>query len=173
MKREITILVDDREKKPLAFPSTLVMLNPNQVPERKAQVTIKIETEKARLTTADYLIKGADTVGGIERKGSISEIAQNCLTTASRSRFIDCLKRLKDNFKYPILLFEGEIHKVQSARIHIPGPKFNPGIAVDALMRLTLEYEVPIYLMPCTTIAQRRATGEWAARLLINTGLMD
>ena len=67
MKREITILVDDREKKPLAFPSTLVMLNPNQVPERKAQVTIKIATEKARLDTADYLIKGADTVGGIER----------------------------------------------------------------------------------------------------------
>ena len=173
MKREVTIVVDDREKKPLAFPSTLIFLDPSKLPTHKKQTTLKINVEKARIKTADYLLKGDPTVGGIERKGSISEIAQNCLTTDGRRKFVDCLKRLKDNFKYPILLFEGEIHKVQSARIHIPGPKFNPGIAVDALMRLTLEYEVPIYLMPCTTIAQRRATGEWAARLLINTGLMD
>ena len=173
MQKEIVILVDDREKKPLLFPSTIVMLNPHQPPTSKKQVTVRIAAQKCRLETADYLIQGDDSVGGIERKGSISEIAQNCLTKDGRRKFLDCLKRLKDNFKYPILLFEGEIHKVQSARIHIPGPKFNPGIAVDALMRLTLEYEVPIYLMPCTTIAQRRATGEWAARLLINTGLMD
>tara|TARA_R100001594_G_scaffold45687_2_gene78587 strand:- start:14121 stop:14642 length:522 start_codon:yes stop_codon:yes gene_type:complete len=173
MKREVTVLVDDREKKALSFPSTLVFLDPSKIPTHKKQVTIRVNVEKARLDTADYLLKGDPSVGGIERKGSISEIAQNCLTTDGRRKFLDCLKRLKDNFKYPILLFEGDVHKVQSAKIHIPGPPFNPGIAVDALLRLTLEYEVPIYMMPCSTIAQRRATGEWAARLLINTALMD
>jgi hypothetical protein len=173
MKKEITIVVDDREKKPLAFPSTIVFLDPSKMPTHKKQTTIRIHTEKARLNTADYLLKGDPTVGGIERKGSISEIAQNCLTNDGRRKFVDCLKRLRDEFSKPYLLFEGDIHKIQSAKIHIPGPPFNPGIAVDSLMRLTLEYDVPIYLMPCSTIAQRRATGEWAARLLINTALMD
>ena len=173
MKREIVILVDDREKKPLPFPSTIVMLNPHHQPHLKKQVTVQITTQKARLKTADYLVQGADTVGGIERKGAISEVAQNCLVQAGRKKFIDCLQRLQDTFKYPLLLFEGDIHKIQTAKMHGPGPPFNPGIAVDALIRLTVEYKVPIFMMACTTIAQRRATGEWAARLLINTALMD
>jgi len=173
MQREITLLVDDREKKPLPFPSTLVFLDPSKSPTDKVSTTIRLVTEKTRLETADYLVKGDPTVGGIERKGSISEIAQNCLTFNGRRKFTDCLKRLKDTFKHPLLFFEGDIHKIQTAKIHIPGKPFNPGIAVDALIRITLEYNIPMHTMPCTTIGQRRATGEWAARFLINTALMD
>ena len=167
MNRDWTIIQDTREKKPLLFPGNIRLPDDSSLPTKRKTVLVRIHTVKETLKTGDYLLRGYEGCTMIERKGSLREIAQNCLTRKDRPRFVDCLKRMRDSCEDPVLLLEGTPLGMTKVSKHVP----EPAAAVDALMRLLHEYGITLFLLPTQTASHRRASGEWALRLLINGAL--
>ena len=81
------IIVDTREQQPWTFE--------------------KMEQTVAKLDTGDYSLKGLEELFCIERKGNVSEFANNI----TEKRFKDVVERLSQ-FKYPFLLFEFDLEDV-------------------------------------------------------------
>ena len=160
MKREYTLLIDEREKKPFTFPEYMVCLDPSKDPCRQSGITVRIRTQKRTLKTGDYTLDGGAAV--VERKGSLNEITQNLLTPDGRRRFADCCRRLRDETARPLLLLEGLVGQPEPK----PG-KPHPGLAIDSLLRILQEYAIGLIVLPTGTAGQRRAAGEWTARWLI------
>lgn len=95
---DFTIIVDTREQTPWTFDNYVVA---NQ-----------------KLDTGDYSIQGLEHIFTIERKKSVSEIANNI----SEKRFDKELERLK-NFKYSFLLLEFSLDNVLDYPIGSTVPK--------------------------------------------------
>jgi hypothetical protein len=152
--------VDTRERKPLSFPAYLaVMVDP----VRRTHTTTAIRTVSQKLETADYVCLEAPEGVVIERKGSLDEISKNVLTSTGRRRFIAELERLNDCCKWPYILFEGTPATIARPTKRNPSPH----LGIDALLELSLCYNVPMLLLPSGGVAARRRIGEYAARLLI------
>lgn len=163
IQRRYSILVDTREKKPLRFPSFMPMLRSPLVGDT---TTVQIHTIKQKLDTADYVLQGFEHLTGIERKGSIREVANNCLTF-DRDRLRRCLERMQKEFRYPILLLEGTVKALLSdRRVH------KPYRALDALHRLLAEYRIPLLMLPSASHSNREIMGETVARILINNAIV-
>ena len=160
MKKEYTILVDEREKKPLTFPEYIVCLNPGKDPCHQTGTTVRLLTQKRTMKTGDYKIDGHPAL--LERKGSISEISQNLLTSEGRRRFTECCRRLRDESPCPAVMLEGLVIMPE-----VIAGKPHPGLAIDALLRILNEYRIQLLVLPTSTAGQRRAAGEWTARWLI------
>ena len=158
---EVTVLIDNREKKPLSFPTHLVVLDRKALPTSGKSRTVVVRTQPQTLKTGDYRLVGGTSA--IERKGSFAEIANNCLTTDGRRRFLECCRRLRDECRTACILFEGQVggFEVQAGLPH-------PGVAADSLLDIMGEYGLPLMLLPLTTIGQRRAAGEWSLRWLLS-----
>jgi ERCC4-type nuclease len=168
LNRDYTIRHDDRENKPLLFPDYLCLLAPGS---RKRGVTIGLTVEKRRMKTADYLLVESPRRIIVERKGSLTEVAQNCLTLTGRAKFVDCCKRLRDACDHPYILLEGTIDRlVRTARTYTVD---DPWLAVDAFQRLSIEYGVPIIFLPSTSQVQRKAVGQYIAHLLVNGAITN
>jgi len=86
-KYTFNIIVDTREQKPWTFASC--------------------NTVKKKLDTGDYSIEGLEHLLCIERKNSVSEIANNI----SESRFKDELQRMSD-YLYKFILLEFNLQDV-------------------------------------------------------------
>ena len=160
------ILVDNREKIPLLFPSHIVMLCRNCVPHARKARTIQVTTEPAHLKTGDYALQGNLARILVERKRDFSELARNCLTLDGRRKFSDECKRLANECDHPVLLVEGSIP--QLLRTYRPYTNESPWLAVDAYQRLCLEWGIETVYLPSSSTAQRRVVGEFIAHLLIN-----
>lgn len=160
VKKEYTILVDEREKKPLTFPEYIVCLNPGKDPCHQTGTTVRLITQKRTMKTGDYKIDGHPAL--LERKGSISEISQNLLTSEGRRRFTECCRRLRDESPCPAVMLEGLVIMPE-----VIAGKPHPGLAIDALLRILNEYRIQLLVLPTSTAGQRRAAGEWTARWLI------
>lgn len=166
MKRSYTIAVDTRERKPLPFPPYLPVLVD---PVRRTHTTVAVKTVPLKLDTADYHIVGIEGQGVvIERKAGIDEISKNVLTSRGRKNFIAELERLRDHCKWPYILFEGTPATVARPTTRNPSPH----LGVDALLELSLGYNVPMLLLPSGSAAARRRIGEYAARLLIRGAIL-
>ena len=164
MKKEWTIIQDTREKKPLKFPANLKVLDDNFPPCKQRMVTVRLHTVEEKLEAGDYLLRGHEGDTIIERKGSLREIAKNCLNEKDRVRFIKALVKLKDACTNPVLMLEGTPLLMERPCQNVP----NPACATDALMRLMKEYKIEFILLPGTTYSHRRACANWVARMLIN-----
>lgn len=163
------ILIDDREKKPLPFPTYLPIWDPRSPPGSPRKITVRIIEEKRTLTTGDYLLGSAPNACGIERKGSLDELRANLATKTGRRRFLDCMKRLTDTFQNPVLFLEGT--PLELART-VRGPHTDAEVTRDLLTATLSSYpKVSLLLLPCGTIPQRKAAAEWVASLLIFGGL--
>ena len=167
MQRDWVIIQDTREKKPLLFPKTLAMWDPATSADRPRNIRVNLHVIREKLDTADYALQGHDKSTLIERKGSLREITKNCFHFKDRQRFLDCIKRLRDSCDNPILLLEGTPTLMLKPTKEVPKPHFS----VDALLRILMEYKIGFWFIPSTTIANRRAAGEWTARALINGAL--
>lgn len=86
-KYSFNIVVDTREQKPWTFAAC--------------------NTVKKKLDTGDYSIEGLETILCIERKNSVSEIANNI----SESRFKDELDRMS-SYLYKFILLEFNLQDV-------------------------------------------------------------
>lgn len=163
MKKEWTIIQDTREKKPLKFPANLKVLDNNFPAHKQRMVTIRLHTIANKLEAGDYLLQGYESNTIIERKGSLREIAKNCLNKKDRIRFIKSLKKLRKACDHPILMLEGTPLQMERPCKNVPHPE----AAIDGLMRLIREYNTELILLPGTTYSHRRACANWVARLLI------
>ena len=165
MKKAWTLVIDTREKVPLHFPAHLVVLDDKTPPLQKKAVTVKLSTVKERLKTGDYLLQGHRDQVLVERKGSLREVAQNCLS-GDRDRFLKSLERMRDECRVPILFLEGSITKF----LGMPSKELGdiqPELCLDALIRLTLRFGIHLFIQPTATLSQRRRAGEMVARFLL------
>ena len=164
MKKEWTIVQDTREKKPLKFPANLKVLDDNHPPHKQRMVTVRLHTVQDKLEAGDYLLRGHEGKTIIERKGSLREIAKNCLNEKDRVRFIKALTKLRDACDHPIVMLEGTPLEMEKPCKNV----HSPAAAVDAFMRLMREYKIELILLPGKTYSHRRACAIWVARMLIN-----
>jgi hypothetical protein len=124
---------------------------------------------KRYLSEGDYCISGHESACLVERKGSINEVAMNCLSR-DRKRFVDALERLADSTEHPVLFLEGSPVDL-TGRLQ-PGSNLpESGPALDALFDLTHRYNIDLVIAPAKTVRQRRAAGEMVARLLLSAVL--
>lgn len=156
------IVVDSREKRPMPFPAHIPFW---ATPKRR--VTIKLVQEVRTLKTADYILGGAPSQVGIERKADLDELHQNLCTASGRKRFLSCLDRLSSEFAQPVLFLEGTpAHLMRSTYKDV-----DPARVRDQLMSACAHYKVSLLMYPTATIPQRRVAAEWLASLLIAGGL--
>ena len=145
----------------------MVCLDDKAPVSRRKEATIRIHSVNHKMDTGDYALQGYENVVLIERKGSLSEIAGYCLTKDGRRRFISQIDRLKESASVPYVLLEGTPQDLKKPTVYVP----KPHLALDAFQRILMEREVPLLLLPSTTLSARRGMGEWVARLLINGAL--
>jgi len=169
VKKQWTIIQDTREKKPLKFPANLKVLDDSYPPHKQRMLTVRLHTVKDKLEAGDYLLQGHEDNTIIERKGSLREIAKNCLNEKDRIRFIKSLKKLQSACTHPVLMLEGTPLEMERPCQNVP----NPACAIDALMRLMREYKIEMILLPGKTYTHRRACAIWVARLLITGALTN
>ena len=146
------------------FPSTLCFLDDQLPPTKLKSTTVRVQVVEATMKTGDYALMGHESDVLVERKGSLREVAGNCLTKDGRRRFIAQVDRLREECKKPYLMLEGTPQDLLKPCRNVP----KPFLALDAFQRILMERGVPILLLPGNTVSARRALGEWVARLLIN-----
>lgn len=156
------IVVDNREKLPLLFPEHLVARNPSALPGSPSTVVYRLHVVTRELRTADYILEGSNGVG-IERKKNLDELRGNLMDGQGRRRFLDCLDRLRTEFRHPWLLLEGDPLSLSK----MVSPQAKPEVVRDLLLEALMRYNVSLMTLPTHTPSQRRAAAEWAASLLI------
>ena len=157
MKQTYEILVDTREKKPLPFPEHVSVWDRDRW---HSQRTVGIRTRSHKMAVGDYAIEGGGVL--VERKGSLREVAQNCMSR-DRARFLDCLDRMHAAPERAVLVLEetpSSIVKQESRNQKVQG-------AIDALMDELIVRDISLILVQTNTLAQRRDAARLVARLLI------
>lgn len=103
-------------------------------------------TENYKLDTGDYSIKGMEDVVAFERKGSITELANNI----TQKRFTNELERL-ESFKYKYLVLEFNLDKILSFPhgSGIPSSKLkyirvSNKFFMKRIAQIQVQYNVPI-----------------------------
>jgi ERCC4-type nuclease len=171
------VVADSREQNPLPIPGFLEILDPHNLPTKKASTVVKVEVVRRALKAADYVLEGnggvvytADASKGaavVERKYSVDEVGENLFNPTRRPAFIRLLTRMRESWSHPILLIEGGLSTLFRQGLHHP-----PGLVIDGLQRLTMEYGVPIQLTgDGRGLTQRQHLGEYVTRYLINGSL--
>ena len=98
MDNNFTIIVDTREQKPWQFN--------------------EYATAVRKLDTGDYSVEGLENILCIERKRSVSEIANNI----TESRFKDVLSRMS-KYRFPFILLEFDLQDVLNFPVGSEIPK--------------------------------------------------
>lgn len=159
--------MDDREKRPLAFPATIQVARAYWPGHPHRLERIRLEVVRKRLETGDYSLLGYEKATIVERKWSLSELASNCFTD-DRERFLACLERLRNAASWPVLVLDGGLDKYLKPDPNVPAP---PEAILDELHRLCNRFRIRLQLLPGGTARQRLLAGEWVARTLVNGAL--
>lgn len=160
--RDITILVDNREKRPLPLPETITVHDHNSLPHTRATRIVHVHTKSTRLETGDYQLLGYEHAVCIERKASFDELDNNLHNSKGRILFLEELVRLRRDHARPILLLEGDPISLTRTR----GPHTNADATRSQLAFLLNMYGISFHVMGTSSILQRRAAGIWLATLL-------
>jgi ERCC4-type nuclease len=136
---KFTIIVDTREQQPWEFGLHV--------------------TSKEKLDTGDYSIKGLEHLLTIERKKSVSEIANNI----TENRFKDVLNRMSQ-IPYKFMLFEFDLEDVYSFPMGSDIPKklwdkikISPKYLLKYLTELQLNYGIHIIYCGDASNAEKMA----------------
>ena len=116
--KKLRIVVDEREKKS-GIPDFL----------KKTGINLEIKT----LQVGDYIV-APETV--VERK-TISDLASSIFD----GRLFDQCNRLKEHYKFPILLIEGDIDKMEELTE-------NPFIIYGAISSVVIDFKIPVIPTP-------------------------
>ena len=134
-----TIIVDTREQQPWEFGLHI--------------------TAKKKLDTGDYSIEGLQHLLAIERKKSVSEIANNI----SESRFKDVLERL-NKIPYKFMLFEFDLEDVYNFPVGSDIPKklwdkirISPKYLLKYITEVQLNYGIHVIYCGCAEDAEKMA----------------
>ena len=136
---DFTIIIDTREQQPWSFEH--------------------YTTASRKLDTGDYSIEGLEDVVCIERKKSVSEVANNL----TESRFIDVVDRMS-RFKYAFLLLEFDLAQVLSYTIGSNLPrrlwdkiKISPAFIVKHILELQLNHNIKVLFCGSSSDAEQMA----------------
>lgn len=162
MQREFTVLVDEREKKPLPIPPFLKVWDRSTSWDRCTPTTVRITTRTVLLPTGDYILEGHPAACIIERKAHLTELHTNVLTVTGRRRFTAELDRLRRECHTPIVLLEGAPHTLKAVR-----PPIDADLVRDHLLSLLHAYSIGFHLLPTDSPTARRSAGEWLVATLI------
>lgn len=123
---DYTVIIDTREQKPWEFSD--------------------FSTTVAKLDTGDYSIEGLEDLLCIERKRSISEIANNI----TEKRFKDVLSRMS-KYRFPFILLEFDLNDVFDFPIGSDIPKklwnkirIKPQFILKNLIEMALVYNIHV-----------------------------
>lgn len=135
----IKIIVDTREQQPWEFP--------------------RHETASRKLDTGDYSMEGFEHLLCIERKKSVSEIANNI----TESRFKDVVARM-ETFQYAFLLLEFELDDVLAYPVGSNVPKkmwdklkITPKFILKHLVELQILHNIKVLFCGSPSSAERMA----------------
>ncbi len=117
----LRIVVDEREKK-------------SGIPDLLRKVGIGMEVKM--LPVGDYVV-APETV--VERK-SLPDLVSSVFD----GRLFDQCSRLKENFKFPIILMEGNVDEIENITE-------NPLVFYGAVSRIALDFKIPIIPTPSAT----------------------
>lgn len=133
------IIVDTREQQPWEFENMVKSVS--------------------KLDTGDYSLQGLEHMLCIERKKSVSEVANNI----TESRFKDVVARM-DTFKYAFLLLEFELDDVLSYPVGSNVPKkmweklkITPKFILKHLIELQLLHNIKVLFCGSPSSAERMA----------------
>lgn len=159
----VTVEVDDRERKPLTFPTHLRVRTGG-----KGIATYEIVVRDAHLSAGDYRLAEYPRAGLCERKGGLQELAQN-LYSADRVRFNRAHARLHSAASYPFWLVE-----CSSADLLRPPPHGTAkhGDVWDGFSKLCLAHGTPMIFCPASSPRQKSQAGELVVRALIQAALL-
>lgn len=136
---DFTIIIDTREQQPWPFEH--------------------YTTASRKLDTGDYSIEGLEDIVCIERKKSVSEVANNL----TESRFIDVVDRMS-KFKYAFLLLEFDLAQVLSYPIGSTLPrrlwdkvKISPAFIVKHILELQLNHNIKVLFCGSSSDAEKMA----------------
>jgi ERCC4-type nuclease len=136
---DFTIIIDTREQQPWSFEH--------------------YTTANRKLDTGDYSIEGLEDVVCIERKKSISEVANNL----TESRFIDVVDRMS-KYKYPFLLLEFDLAQVFSYPIGSTLPrrlwdkvKISPAFIMKHILELQINHNIKVLFCGSSSDAEKMA----------------
>lgn len=134
------IIIDTREQQPWEFDNCV--------------------TACRKLDTGDYSIEGYEDILCIERKKSVSEVANNI----TEKRFKDVIDRMKV-YKYSFLMLEFDLEDILSYPIGSNVPKhmwnkikISPGFILKHLLELQLHHNIKVLFCGGPTNATKMAT---------------
>lgn len=139
---DFTIIVDTREQKPWHFEEEYAVAH-------------------SKLETGDYSIEGLEDILCIERKRSVSEIANNL----TEKRFDDFLSRMS-KYKFPFLLLEFSVDDILSFPIGSDIPKrlwekikISPNYILARMIQMSYLYNIHVIYCGSTSNAEKYAIG--------------
>ena len=156
MAQSLIVLIDTREQTPLQFPSVI------QVQGKNKTYGFHIHTERTTLSIGDYCLENHRNGCVVERKGSLREVAMNCLS-GDNTRFKTAITRLAESCRLPVLLFEGDYRSLLTPTTYVR----SPGFAVDRLFQELLPLRIQMITCKSSSLVDRRHAGEMVLRLLI------
>ena len=115
---ELRIIIDERERK-------------SGIPKLLKAIGVNVEIK--RLPIGDYIV-AHETV--VERK-SINDL----ISSIFDGRLFDQCKRLTENFKFPVILIEGNVDEIESITD-------NPLVFYGALSTVAVDFKIPIIPTP-------------------------
>jgi len=140
MDNNFTIIVDTREQKPWQFN--------------------EYATAVRKLDTGDYSVEGLENILCIERKRSVSEIANNI----TESRFKDVLSRMS-KYRFPFILLEFDLQDVLNFPVGSEIPKsvwskikISPKYILKMILDMSLTYNIYVIFCGNKTNAETYAT---------------
>lgn len=169
MQRQVTILIDTREQRPLPFPQHLPVWNPHTLPTAPKTMQLSVTTRRVTLRKGDYALEGREGDVVIERKKNLDELHKNLCTREGRRRFLSELDELRRICRFPHVLVEGDPLELNASVRHT---RADPAIVRDALLRCCLEKGVTLLMMPAGSVSARRAFAEWTLALLVSGQLI-
>lgn len=172
--KEYTIVVDNREKKPLPIKdgTILTVQSPTTI-VKAAPVTCRIRRVDRHMPTADYAL-GDESANiytcatnphacVVERKHSVRELQANVFDARKRQNFISMLARMRDAWRFPHLIIDTSLPSLFKKTADVP----EPACVIDTTLRLCYHHGVVVVPLAATTAASRRHAAEWVCRLLI------
>lgn len=133
------VIIDTREQQPWIFERTTA--------------------ENKKLDTGDYSVEGYENILCIERKKSVSEIANNI----TESRFKDVIERM-NNYKYSFLILEFNLNDIYRYPVGSNVPKhmwnkikISSGFIIKNLLELQLKNNIKVLFCDNATNASRIA----------------
>lgn len=136
---DFTIIIDTREQQPWTFEH--------------------YTTASRKLDTGDYSIEGLEDIICIERKKSVTEVANNI----TESRFIDVVDRMS-KYKYAFLLLEFDLEQVLNYPIGSNLPrrlwdkvKITPAFIIKHILELQLSHNIKVLFCGSQSDAEKMA----------------